>query len=575
MNVEAVQQILDETPGGRGSDRASGASEGDGFERELSNRLDAPRAPKRESTRERDSGPERERTAAEVSGDAGATRDASRPRDAEAAARSQPGSRADASSRGGANARAERSRVAESDAARSDAAARGPLAEGAERTARDGARGLDARGRDATLAELAGTTRATPATGRTEPAPTAAAASMPTSGDARATAGGPARAAGSLVDALRSPSLQADPTAASEIRDPARAAAADAQLAQPAPGEPTRARSLADFIEQNPAGPRRDGPGIASASSRSSELARAVDDVLRGPAAGDSASQGGADAQTGDGSLDAQTARALARLSGSPASGAGHPGFALAPTDGTETTTLAPPAAVAEATPGVPVGSPELRVPASAAPEVLAMQVERLAEQGGGRARLRLNPPNLGELSLQVTVRGNSVDVSVVAREAAAQMIVEGGRDQLSDALASRDLRMEGFDVSHRSPNEEARQEARARADEFADGSGGDAGGDSDASGAATASASGWRATPSTGSARADRSHRRWRSPMPQVVAADAVAWTSGSSDGAAAAARSRACFPNRSPDSRPTKRWPPLRRRARPPSARTTSSRC
>lgn len=86
-------------------------------------------------------------------------------------------------------------------------------------------------------------------------------------------------------------------------------------------------------------------------------------------------------------------------------------------------------------------------VPASRVPETLAAQVERLSQGDGGTARIRLHPQSLGELQLQVRVRGQSVDVTVIAREVAAQALVAGGREQLADALSGRDLRMESFDV--------------------------------------------------------------------------------------------------------------------------------
>jgi hypothetical protein len=47
------------------------------------------------------------------------------------------------------------------------------------------------------------------------------------------------------------------------------------------------------------------------------------------------------------------------------------------------------------------------------------------------------------------------VEVTVLAREAAARVLVEGGREQLADALSSRDLRMESFEV-HGAPRDAA-----------------------------------------------------------------------------------------------------------------------
>ncbi len=86
----------------------------------------------------------------------------------------------------------------------------------------------------------------------------------------------------------------------------------------------------------------------------------------------------------------------------------------------------------------LPVGSPEEAVP---------VHVEWLAAKGGGRARFQLHPPNLGSVELSVSVRGSSVDIVVHTQDAAAQAAVAGSRDLLADGLATRDLRIESFDV--------------------------------------------------------------------------------------------------------------------------------
>ena len=71
-----------------------------------------------------------------------------------------------------------------------------------------------------------------------------------------------------------------------------------------------------------------------------------------------------------------------------------------------------------------------------------------LAEQGGGSARIELSPPELGHVEIVVRVRGRRVEVHVRAVEAAAQQVVRDGRERLVDALASRDLAMDGFSVN-------------------------------------------------------------------------------------------------------------------------------
>jgi flagellar hook-length control protein FliK len=70
-----------------------------------------------------------------------------------------------------------------------------------------------------------------------------------------------------------------------------------------------------------------------------------------------------------------------------------------------------------------------------------------LAEQGGGSARLHLDPPALGELEIVVRVRGRRVDVHLRAEEASAQQAVLESRDRLVEALAIKDFRVDEFSV--------------------------------------------------------------------------------------------------------------------------------
>jgi len=78
------------------------------------------------------------------------------------------------------------------------------------------------------------------------------------------------------------------------------------------------------------------------------------------------------------------------------------------------------------------------------------MHLEWLAARGGGTARLRLHPPELGEVELSVRVRGSAVQVSIHTEEAEAGRAALDGRELLIKALASHDLRIEHLVV--RSP---------------------------------------------------------------------------------------------------------------------------
>jgi hypothetical protein len=85
--------------------------------------------------------------------------------------------------------------------------------------------------------------------------------------------------------------------------------------------------------------------------------------------------------------------------------------------------------------------------PAAAPPESIPVHVEWLAARGGGTARLQLHPPELGQLVLQVSVRGRGVEVVMAALEPAAQALAHGTRQLLGEQLAARDLRMDHFEV--------------------------------------------------------------------------------------------------------------------------------
>ncbi len=88
-------------------------------------------------------------------------------------------------------------------------------------------------------------------------------------------------------------------------------------------------------------------------------------------------------------------------------------------------------------------------------PEAVNEEVQWLITRGGGRVRLQLHPPELGPLDLQVRVRGATVEVRIITHEASAQALIGAQRELLGEALASRDLRLEQFDVSMASHSDE------------------------------------------------------------------------------------------------------------------------
>lgn len=105
-------------------------------------------------------------------------------------------------------------------------------------------------------------------------------------------------------------------------------------------------------------------------------------------------------------------------------------------------------------------------MPESAAPRVLAsgerpassasptpgtavvQQVEWLAAQGGGTARMRLSPASLGEIEVEVKLQHGRVLVFVRAREQAGQQALAAERSAITQLFGARDLRVSDFVVT-------------------------------------------------------------------------------------------------------------------------------
>ena len=115
---------------------------------------------------------------------------------------------------------------------------------------------------------------------------------------------------------------------------------------------------------------------------------------------------------------------------------------------------VGPAAANVAPAPELPPATATARAYAPAAPEAIAVQAEWLATRGGGTARLVLNPPELGEIAIRVTVRQQAVEVVMVAQTALAHSMAEDQGDRLSQAFASRDLRLDQFEVRRGDPSE-------------------------------------------------------------------------------------------------------------------------
>jgi flagellar hook-length control protein FliK len=96
-------------------------------------------------------------------------------------------------------------------------------------------------------------------------------------------------------------------------------------------------------------------------------------------------------------------------------------------------------------------------------PEGLPLQVEWLAERGGGRARIQLHPPHLGHVELEVRTRGGEVEVVLNVGEAAAHAPLQAQRSALTQALAAHDLELASFEVAERDAGDRRSQQQDSR----------------------------------------------------------------------------------------------------------------
>lgn len=92
--------------------------------------------------------------------------------------------------------------------------------------------------------------------------------------------------------------------------------------------------------------------------------------------------------------------------------------------------------------------APAESVPASVAPGALADRIEWLAARGGGTARVRLDPPSLGEVELEVRLRGQSIELTLRTHGEGAHALLSAERGAIGQILASRELRLESFVVT-------------------------------------------------------------------------------------------------------------------------------
>jgi hypothetical protein len=66
---------------------------------------------------------------------------------------------------------------------------------------------------------------------------------------------------------------------------------------------------------------------------------------------------------------------------------------------------------------------------------------------GQSEVRLRLDPAQLGDVSIKLIVSGGTVDASITASSAAARDALASGQAQLARTLADAGLKLQGFSV--------------------------------------------------------------------------------------------------------------------------------
>jgi len=71
----------------------------------------------------------------------------------------------------------------------------------------------------------------------------------------------------------------------------------------------------------------------------------------------------------------------------------------------------------------------------------------RLASQRGGQLRLRLSPPELGSLRLEIAVRQGALEANIKAETTAARSLLMESLPVLRERLASQGIKIERFDV--------------------------------------------------------------------------------------------------------------------------------
>ena len=75
------------------------------------------------------------------------------------------------------------------------------------------------------------------------------------------------------------------------------------------------------------------------------------------------------------------------------------------------------------------------------------MDAKQSMNNGFGRVRITLDPPNLGTVNLEIVVRKERVDVVMTADNSGVQQALQSRVDDVRTALQRQDLKIENFQI--------------------------------------------------------------------------------------------------------------------------------
>ncbi len=113
------------------------------------------------------------------------------------------------------------------------------------------------------------------------------------------------------------------------------------------------------------------------------------------------------------------------------------------------------------------VGSEVRTIRADQLQRAIADTARQLADQGGGSHRItvRIDPPDLGQVTIEVVTRGNEVRVSLHASDGTHTTALHSQQRAISEALSAEGFNLQGFDVQTGLPEDRRRDGEDRRGD--------------------------------------------------------------------------------------------------------------